>query len=125
LDDLLTNRERLNEGLELMIDNPAVEWGIHIDRVEIKDVALPETMKRSMSRQARPSGRGGPALSPPRASCRPPTGWRRRHTLWRTRRALFSCGCWRPSSRWLREELHTRAALPGGAAAVPGEQHQP
>ena len=52
LDDLLTNRERLNEGLELMIDNPAVEWGIHIDRVEIKDVALPETMKRSMSRQA-------------------------------------------------------------------------
>src|SRR5215217_1553263 len=52
LDDLLTNRERLNEGLELMIDNPAVEWGIHIDRVEIKDVALPDTMKRSMSRQA-------------------------------------------------------------------------
>src|SRR5215216_733885 len=52
LDDLLTNRERLNEGLELMLDNPAVEWGIHIDRVEIKDVALPETMKRSMSRQA-------------------------------------------------------------------------
>jgi regulator of protease activity HflC (stomatin/prohibitin superfamily) len=52
LDDLLTNRERLNQGLELMIDNPAVEWGIHIDRVEIKDVALPESMKRSMSRQA-------------------------------------------------------------------------
>lgn len=52
LDDLLTNRERLNQGLELMIDSPAVEWGIHIDRVEIKDVALPETMKRSMSRQA-------------------------------------------------------------------------
>jgi regulator of protease activity HflC (stomatin/prohibitin superfamily) len=52
LDDLLSNREKLNEGLELMIDNPALEWGIHIDRVEIKDVALPETMKRSMSRQA-------------------------------------------------------------------------
>jgi regulator of protease activity HflC (stomatin/prohibitin superfamily) len=41
LDDLLSNRERLNEGLELLID-----------RVEIKDVALPESMKRSMSRQA-------------------------------------------------------------------------
>src|SRR5919206_768538 len=52
LDDLLSNRERLNEGLELMIDSPALEWGIHIDRVEIKDVALPESMKRSMSRQA-------------------------------------------------------------------------
>ncbi|MFF1610205.1 slipin family protein [Amycolatopsis sp. NPDC058278] len=52
LDDLLSNRERLNEGLELMIDSPALDWGIHIDRVEIKDVALPEAMKRSMSRQA-------------------------------------------------------------------------
>ncbi|WP_424556252.1 slipin family protein [Streptacidiphilus pinicola] len=52
LDDLLTNREPLNQGLELMIDSPAVGWGIHIDRVEIKDVALPESMKRSMSRQA-------------------------------------------------------------------------
>jgi regulator of protease activity HflC (stomatin/prohibitin superfamily) len=52
LDDLLCNREMLNEGLELMIDSPAVGWGIEIDRVEIKDVALPESMKRSMSRQA-------------------------------------------------------------------------
>ncbi|MBB3664633.1 MULTISPECIES: slipin family protein [Prauserella salsuginis group] len=52
LDDLLSNRQRLNEGLELMIDSPALGWGIHIDRVEIKDVALPETMKRAMSRQA-------------------------------------------------------------------------
>jgi regulator of protease activity HflC (stomatin/prohibitin superfamily) len=52
LDDLLSNRESLNKGLELLIDNPALGWGIHIERVEIKDVALPETMKRSMSRQA-------------------------------------------------------------------------
>ena len=52
LDDLLSNRERLNQGLELMIDTPALAWGIDIDRVEIKDVALPESMKRSMSRQA-------------------------------------------------------------------------
>jgi len=52
LDDLLADRERLNQGLEVMIDSPALDWGIHIDRVEIKDVALPEPMKRSMSRQA-------------------------------------------------------------------------
>jgi regulator of protease activity HflC (stomatin/prohibitin superfamily) len=52
LDDLLSNREGLNQGLELMIDSPALGWGIHIDRVEIKDVVLPESMKRSMSRQA-------------------------------------------------------------------------
>lgn len=52
LDDLLSNREKLNEGLELMIDSPAMGWGVQIDRVEIKDVSLPESMKRSMARQA-------------------------------------------------------------------------
>ncbi|MFE2097482.1 MULTISPECIES: slipin family protein [unclassified Streptomyces] len=52
LDDLLSNREKLNQGLELMIDSPAVGWGIQVDRVEIKDVSLPDAMKRSMARQA-------------------------------------------------------------------------
>ncbi|MET7301272.1 slipin family protein [Embleya sp. NPDC005575] len=52
LDDLLSNREELHRGLALMIDSPAVGWGVEIDRVELKDVQLPESMKRSMSRQA-------------------------------------------------------------------------
>src|SRR5690349_18782398 len=52
LDDLLSNREHLNQGLELMMDSPALGWGIHIDRVEIKDVTLPDSMKRSIARQA-------------------------------------------------------------------------
>jgi regulator of protease activity HflC (stomatin/prohibitin superfamily) len=52
LDELLSNREHLNEGLEVMLDSPAASWGIEIERVEIKDVALPDSMKRSMSRQA-------------------------------------------------------------------------
>jgi regulator of protease activity HflC (stomatin/prohibitin superfamily) len=52
LDDLLSSRERLNQGLAVLLESPAVGWGIHIDRVEIKDVALPESMKRTMARQA-------------------------------------------------------------------------
>lgn len=52
LDDLLANREPINQGLELMLDSPALGWGVQIDRVEIKDVALPDSMKRSMARQA-------------------------------------------------------------------------
>src|SRR5262249_37368284 len=52
LDDLLSNPESSNHVSEMMIDSPALAWGIHIDRVEIKDVALPDPMKRSMSRQA-------------------------------------------------------------------------
>ncbi|MFE0464501.1 slipin family protein [Kitasatospora sp. NPDC058965] len=52
LDDLLSGREQLHRGLELMLESPATGWGVHIDRVEIKDVALPDSMKRSMARQA-------------------------------------------------------------------------
>src|SRR6201991_2101818 len=52
LDDLLCNREGLNQGLELMLDSPALGWGVHINRVEIKDVVLPDSMKRSIARQA-------------------------------------------------------------------------
>ncbi|HVA59606.1 MAG TPA: SPFH domain-containing protein [Mycobacteriales bacterium] len=53
LDELLSNREKLNAELTAIIDAPTEgPWGVKIERVELKDVALPETMKRSMSRQA-------------------------------------------------------------------------
>jgi regulator of protease activity HflC (stomatin/prohibitin superfamily) len=53
LDMLLSDRERINSDLRAIIDEPTEgPWGVKIERVEIKDVALPETMKRSMSRQA-------------------------------------------------------------------------
>jgi regulator of protease activity HflC (stomatin/prohibitin superfamily) len=52
LDELLSSREQLHQGLQALLEQPAAEWGLHIDRVEIKDVQLPESMKRSMSRQA-------------------------------------------------------------------------
>jgi len=52
LDDLLSNREELHRSLQVLLADPMAAWGIHIERVEIKDVQLPESMKRSMSRQA-------------------------------------------------------------------------
>jgi len=53
LDTLLSDRDRINAELKAVIDGPTEEpWGLHIERVEVKDVALPEGMKRSMSRQA-------------------------------------------------------------------------
>ncbi|HEX2704841.1 MAG TPA: slipin family protein [Candidatus Lustribacter sp.] len=53
LDTLLSDRDRINAELKAVIDAPTEEpWGLHIERVEVKDVALPEGMKRSMSRQA-------------------------------------------------------------------------
>jgi regulator of protease activity HflC (stomatin/prohibitin superfamily) len=53
LDDLLSNREKLGTELTEIIDAPSeVPWGVKVERVEVKDVTLPESMKRSMSRQA-------------------------------------------------------------------------
>jgi regulator of protease activity HflC (stomatin/prohibitin superfamily) len=52
LDTLLSDRERVNAELRAVIDTPTEEWGVSVDRVEIRDIALPEGMRRSMSRQA-------------------------------------------------------------------------
>jgi regulator of protease activity HflC (stomatin/prohibitin superfamily) len=52
LDTLLSDRDQINSELRAVIDAPTEEWGIAIDRVEVKDIALPETMRRSMSAQA-------------------------------------------------------------------------
>ncbi|BCB77742.1 slipin family protein [Phytohabitans flavus] len=53
LDTLLSDRERVNAELKSVIDTPTEQpWGLLVERVEVKDVALPDAMKRSMSRQA-------------------------------------------------------------------------
>jgi regulator of protease activity HflC (stomatin/prohibitin superfamily) len=53
LDTLLSDRGQINAELTAVIDAPTEgPWGLSIERVEIKDIALPEGMKRSMSRQA-------------------------------------------------------------------------
>lgn len=53
MDQLLSEREKINAHLKDVIDAPTEQpWGIRVERVEVKDVALPESMKRSMSRQA-------------------------------------------------------------------------
>ena len=53
MDQLLSERDSVNRELRRVIDEPTEgPWGIRVERVEIKDVSLPESMKRSMSRQA-------------------------------------------------------------------------
>ena len=52
LDDLLANREKLNLQLQTIIDRSAEPWGIKVISVEVKDVGLPEEMRRAMARQA-------------------------------------------------------------------------
>src|SRR5262249_38588708 len=52
LDDLLAERDRLNQQLQHILDQHAEPWGIKVSAVEVKHVDLPENMQRSMARQA-------------------------------------------------------------------------
>jgi regulator of protease activity HflC (stomatin/prohibitin superfamily) len=52
LDDLLTNREAINEELQRIIDEQTEPWGIKVSVVEVKDVEIPQNMQRAMARQA-------------------------------------------------------------------------
>src|SRR3989304_5767037 len=52
MDELLAHREAINQRLQQIIDDQTEPWGIKVSVVEVKDVELPDTMKRAMSRQA-------------------------------------------------------------------------
>ena len=52
LDELLSQREKLNERLQSIVDEQTDPWGIKVSVVEVKEVEIPDTMKRAMARQA-------------------------------------------------------------------------
>ena len=52
LDELLAERERLNGQIQTIVDEKTEDWGIKVESVEIKDVALPGEIQRAMGRQA-------------------------------------------------------------------------
>jgi regulator of protease activity HflC (stomatin/prohibitin superfamily) len=52
LDQLLSEREQLNESLQQIIDDQTDPWGVKVTTVEIKDVGIPQGMQRAMARQA-------------------------------------------------------------------------
>jgi regulator of protease activity HflC (stomatin/prohibitin superfamily) len=52
LDTLLSERERINQELQRIIDEQTDAWGIKVTAVEVRDVELPQTMQRAMARQA-------------------------------------------------------------------------
>jgi regulator of protease activity HflC (stomatin/prohibitin superfamily) len=52
MDDLLANREKINQKIQQILDEQTDPWGIKVSNVEVKDVDLPEAMKRAMAKQA-------------------------------------------------------------------------
>jgi len=52
LEDLLAHRDKVNEKLQMLIDEGTEPWGIKVSMVEVRDVQMPETMQRAMAAQA-------------------------------------------------------------------------
>jgi regulator of protease activity HflC (stomatin/prohibitin superfamily) len=52
LDELLAQRNKINQELQVIIDEHTKQWGVKVTAVEIKDVELPPTMQRAMAKQA-------------------------------------------------------------------------
>jgi regulator of protease activity HflC (stomatin/prohibitin superfamily) len=52
LDEVLSSREKINEELQIIIDERTDDWGIKVSAVEVKELELPDGMKRAMARQA-------------------------------------------------------------------------
>jgi regulator of protease activity HflC (stomatin/prohibitin superfamily) len=52
LDDILAHRDRVNDEVRTILDTRTEQWGVEISAVELKDIALPQEMKRALARQA-------------------------------------------------------------------------
>ena len=60
LDSLLREREAIGGRLRTLIDTATEPWGVEVRMVQIKDVELPDQMRRAMAREAESSANGGP-----------------------------------------------------------------
>ena len=52
LDELLANRDQISGRIQIIVDKASDPWGIKVDNVELKDITLPEEMKRTIGKQA-------------------------------------------------------------------------
>jgi len=52
LDETLSETDKINQDIRTILDVVTVEWGVEVTLVELKDIQLPDTMKRAMARQA-------------------------------------------------------------------------
>ena len=84
LDELLAERERLNNDIQAILDKHTDPWGIKVSNVEIKDVDLnAESMVRAIAKQAEAANAfAAPRSSMPKASSKPPRSWSRKDKCW-------------------------------------------
>lgn len=67
LDETLAETDRINVNIREILDVATEDWGVVVTLVELKDIQLPDSMKRAMAARPKPNGRSGPRSSPPKA----------------------------------------------------------
>lgn len=66
LDEVLAQTEKINASTRQILDTTTAEWGVEVTLVELKDIQLPDNMKRAMAREPEPNARSEPKLLPPK-----------------------------------------------------------
>jgi SPFH domain/Band 7 family protein len=119
MDQLLSERDKVNAHLKDVIDAPTEQpWGVCVERAEGKDVALPESMKRSDAAAGRNRAGAPRGSSPPTGNTRHPRSSPRPPLSWPPTRPPCNCGCCRPSSWSPPRKQHPGHARPGRIAAL-------
>jgi regulator of protease activity HflC (stomatin/prohibitin superfamily) len=119
LQQLLAERDSVNRQLRLIIDEPTEgPWGVKVERVEIKDVSLPEGMKRSMARQAEAERERRARIITADGEYQASDGLAAAANVMARDPAARSSGCRRPWWKWLRRRTAPGDADPGRAAAL-------
>ena len=95
LDEVLQERDKINELLKESIADSTTPWGIEVERFEMKDVELPEAMQEVMAMQAQALREKGHASSRPKRSWKRRKSSRRRHPEWPEIRPRSNCAACR------------------------------
>ena len=75
LDELLSQREKINLRLQSILDTHTAPWGVKVMNVEVKQVDMPESMLRAMAKQAEAERKSAQRSSTQKASSRPRNAW--------------------------------------------------
>ena len=101
LESTLTSREQINAELRGVLDEATGKWGIRVNRVELKAIDPPGSIKDAMEKQLRANGTSGPLSPPPKASASRRSSPRREPSKVPSSppRASGSLMCWSPKGR--------------------------
>ena len=121
LDELLIHRDEINAKLQKIIDEQTEPWGIKVSIVEVKDVELPDSLKRAMAAQAEAEREKRAKIIPPKASTSPRSSSGRPRTSSGRNRPRFNCATCKLCRDRRREKLDHH--LPGSGRAIASAVH--